>query len=90
MQFLLHTHISQVNQCDFCIDIAQAMVLREGGSLDKLKKLSRYHEDPAFTAAERAALAYVEEVSQTKTAGDTTFEELRAISPTSRLSRSRC
>ena len=32
---------------------------------------------PAFTAAERAALAYVEEVSQTKTASDATFEELR-------------
>jgi AhpD family alkylhydroperoxidase len=77
LQFLLHTHIAQVNQCDFCIDIAQAMVLSAGGSLDKIQKLSRYREDPAFTPAERAALAYVEEVSQTKTASDATFEELR-------------
>jgi len=77
LQFLLHTHIAQVNQCHFCIDIAQAMVLSAGGSLDKIKKLPRYREDPAFTAAERAALAYVEEVSQTKTASDATFEELR-------------
>jgi alkylhydroperoxidase family enzyme len=77
LQFLLHAHIAQVNQCHFCIDIAQAMVLSEGGSLEKFKKLPRYREDPAFTPAERAALAYVEEVSQTKTASDTTFEELR-------------
>lgn len=77
LQFLLHTHISQVNQCHFCIDIAQAMALGNGGSLEKIKKLARYRDDPAFTPAERAALAYVEEVSKTKTAGDATFEELR-------------
>jgi alkylhydroperoxidase family enzyme len=77
LQHLLHTHIAQVNQCHFCIDIAQSMVLSGGGSLDKIKILSRYREDAAFTPAERAALAYVEEVSQTKTASDATFEELR-------------
>lgn len=77
LQFLLHAHISQLNRCDFCVDIAQAMALREGGSLEKINRLARYREDTAFTAAERAALAYVEEVTQTKTAGDATFGELR-------------
>jgi alkylhydroperoxidase family enzyme len=77
LQFLLHTHISMVNQCHFCIDIAEAEVLRRIGSLEKIKKLPRYREDLAFTPAERAALAYVEEVSRTKTASDATFEELR-------------
>jgi alkylhydroperoxidase family enzyme len=77
LQFLLHTHISEVNQCHFCIDIAQAMALREFGTLEKIKKLSRYREDPVFTPAERAALAYVEEVSQTKTASEATFADLR-------------
>jgi alkylhydroperoxidase family enzyme len=77
LQFLLHVHISEVNQCYFCIDIGKAMVLSQGKSLDKINRLARYREDPAFTPAERAALAYVEEVSQTKTAGDATFAELR-------------
>jgi alkylhydroperoxidase family enzyme len=77
LQFLLHVHISEVNQCHFCIDIGKAMVLSEGKPLDKINKLARYREDPAFTPAERAALAYVEEVSQTKTASDATFAELR-------------
>lgn len=77
LQCLLHTHISQVNQCQFCIDISQAWVVSQGGSLEKLSKLRRYREDPVFTPAERAALAYVEEVSRTKTASDATFDELR-------------
>lgn len=77
LQFLLHTHISQVNQCQFCVDISQAFVVHEGGSLDKLNRLANYRSDPAFTPAERAALAYVEEVSKTKTASDATFDELR-------------
>ena len=51
-------------------------------SLDNIlatfNKLENYRSDPAFTAAERAALAYVEEVSKTKTAGDVTFEKLRS------------
>jgi AhpD family alkylhydroperoxidase len=77
LQFLLHAHISQVNQCQFCVDISQAFVVQQGGSLEKLKKLLYYRTDPAFTPAERAALAYVEEVSLTKTASDSTFDELR-------------
>ena len=77
LQFLLHIYISMVNQCHFCIDIAEAEALRRTGSFEKIKRLARYREDPAFTAAERAALAYVEEVSRTKTASDATFGELR-------------
>jgi AhpD family alkylhydroperoxidase len=77
LQFLLHTHISQVNQCRFCIDISEAWVLSEGGSLEKLQNLPNFRDDPAFTPAECAALAYVEEVSKTKTASDAAFEELR-------------
>jgi alkylhydroperoxidase family enzyme len=77
LQLLLHTHISEVNQCGFCIDISRAYVAYEGGSLEKLNKLPNYRTDPAFTPAERAALAYVEEVSRTKTASDATFAELK-------------
>ncbi len=80
LQFLLHTHVSMVNQCGFCIDIARAEALAKTGSagmIDKLDKLPQFRTDPAFTPAERAALAYVEEVSRTKTASDATFDELR-------------
>lgn len=77
LQFLLHTHISMVNRCGFCIDIARAEALAKSGSLGKIDKLPQFATDPAFSAEERAALAYVEEVSTTKTASDATFAELR-------------
>ena len=34
LQFLLHAHISEVNQCQFCIDIAQAVLFFAGGRSD--------------------------------------------------------
>lgn len=77
LQFLLHAHISQLNQCAFCIDIAKAQALREGGALPKIEKLAQYRSDPAFSDAERAALAYVEEITLTKTASDATFDALK-------------
>ncbi len=77
LQSLLHAHIAQINQCAFCMDIARAYALSEGGAAAKIDKLSHYRDDPAFTAAERAALAYVEEVSKTKDASGSTFEALR-------------
>lgn len=77
LQMLLHVHISEVNQCHFCVDIGKAMALKEGGSLEKMARLENYRDDPAFTPAERAALAYVEEVSRTHDASDATFAELR-------------
>jgi len=77
LQFLLHVYISQVNQCNFCIDIGKAVAMKECGSLDKIEKPAWYQSDPSFTPAERAALAYVEEVARTKTASDATFAELR-------------
>ena len=78
LQALLHIRISQVNQCDFCIDI--------GPGVRAAAKAARWTRStgsrpsaptPAFTPVERAALAYVEEVSQTKTSSDATFAELR-------------
>lgn len=77
LQFLLKYHIAAVNECHFCVDIAEAMALQGEVSVAKARRLSGYREDPIFSDAERAALAYTEEVSRTKTASDATFEELR-------------
>lgn len=77
LQFLLKYHIAAVNECHFCVDIAEAMALRGEISVQKARKLHNYPEDPVFSPAERAALAYAEEVTRTKTASDATFAELR-------------
>jgi AhpD family alkylhydroperoxidase len=78
LQSLLHIHISQLNQCGFCIDIGTAFAIEEGASQEKIRDIPNYRSSSRFAAAERAALAYVEEVTITGTSTDKTFNELRA------------
>lgn len=78
LQFLLHKRNSQIKQCRFCINILRAIVFREGGLLEKINKLDRYRKDLAFGDAERATLAYAEEVfSQAMAVRVATFAKLR-------------
>jgi AhpD family alkylhydroperoxidase len=77
LQFLVQTHVAHVNGCGFCVDIGRALAVYRGLTLEKVDALDTWRTHPAFTAAERAALAYVEEVTRTKRASDDTFAELR-------------
>jgi AhpD family alkylhydroperoxidase len=77
LQSLLHIHISQLNQCGFCVDIGTAHALQDGASQEKIWDIPNYRTSSRFTAAERAAIAWVEEITLTGTAGDKTFNELR-------------
>jgi len=74
---LLHVHVSQLNGCHFCIDIGQAMAVQHGVSLRKFGALDNYREDPQFSERERAALAYVEEVTLNKRVQPETFARLQ-------------
>jgi AhpD family alkylhydroperoxidase len=85
LQSLLHLHVSQLNQCGFCVDIGTAYAIREGASQEKLWDIPNYRTSPRFTAAERAAMAYVEEVTNTGTATDETFDELRRHFPDTQI-----
>jgi AhpD family alkylhydroperoxidase len=68
---------SQVNGCGFCMDLTQAMAIRERLSLEKFNALSEYRTSVLFSDRERAALAYVEEATRHKRVSDATFEVLR-------------
>lgn len=76
LELLLQSHTATLNGCAFCVDIGRAMATYRGGTLDKLDALAEYRTSPHFTAAERAALAYVEEATRTRHVADTTFAEL--------------
>jgi AhpD family alkylhydroperoxidase len=78
LQSLLHIHVSKLNQCGFCIDIGTAFAIQEGASREKIQDIPNYRSSSRFTGAERAALAYVEEVTTTGTSTDKTFNDLRA------------
>lgn len=75
--FLLKTHTAQLNHCNFCIDIAKAMAMREHLTLDKVNALGDYRNNPIFTEAERAALDYVGQTTVDKHVSDDTFARMK-------------
>lgn len=77
LRLLLQTHTARINDCHFCVDIGRAIALRSHLDVSKLDALERTIDDPVFTEAERAALAYVDEVTRNTRVSDETFERLR-------------
>jgi AhpD family alkylhydroperoxidase len=77
LKFMVTTLAALINGCGFCVDIAQAMAIREHIEMEKLDGLFEYRTSPLFSDRERAALAYVEEATRHKRVSDATFEELR-------------
>ena len=78
LQFMVAVLAAQINGCSFCVDIAP----RDGGAptisgMEKFNALFEYRTSPLFSDRERAALAYVEEVTRHKRVSDATFETLR-------------
>ncbi len=77
LKFMVTTLAAQINGCGFCVDIARAMAIREKLGMEKFNALLEYRTSPLFSDRERAALAYVEEVTRNKRVSDATFETLR-------------
>lgn len=63
LRSLITVRVSQINWCKFCVDINSMMVLRRGGSEEKLKALQDYEQSELFTEREKAALSYAEVVT---------------------------
>jgi len=61
---LVHVRVSQINSCAACLEIHhrqdKATAAKGGEVDDRLLFVSAWREHPAFTAAERAALALAE------------------------------
>ena len=74
---LVAAQAAQINGCDFCLDLARWMALREQVGMEKVDALPSCRTSPLFSARERAALAYGEEITRIRKVSDTTFEELR-------------
>jgi alkylhydroperoxidase family enzyme len=77
LHHLLGAHISQINGCDFCIDITRAFAIREHIGVERFDALGEYRTSSLFSERERAALAYVEEATRDRRVSDATFEALR-------------
>lgn len=77
IKLMVKSLTAQINQCGFCMDIAEASAVDESISLEKLRALPEYGTSPLFSGRERAALAYAEEATRNKRVRDETFEKLR-------------
>jgi AhpD family alkylhydroperoxidase len=60
---LLKLRASQINGCAYCIAMHTDEALREGESPERLTLLDAWEEAPVYSEKERAALAWVEEVT---------------------------
>ncbi len=73
---LIKVHLSMLNGCAFCKDIALAQAVQKRLGMEKFGDLERFRESAAFTDREKAALAFVEEANSKKVT-DSTFSDLR-------------
>lgn len=64
LRTLLSVRISQINHCAFCVDFNAHNFLTAHGAHEKIDLIDRWPDHPeAFSAEERAALAYAEAVT---------------------------
>src|SRR5689334_23902730 len=60
---LICFRVSQINGCAFCLDMHAKDLREDGESEQRLYVLNAWREAPFYSARERAALAYAEELT---------------------------
>lgn len=60
LRSLLQVRISQINGCEFCVDLNSFLGLERGTARDKLRALPQFEDSALFSEREKAALAYAE------------------------------
>jgi AhpD family alkylhydroperoxidase len=63
LRSLVTVRVSQINWCNFCVDLNSATVLERGAAREKLEQLELFESSELFTEREKAALAYTEAVT---------------------------
>lgn len=58
LRSLVQVRISQINGCDFCVDLNSSLGLGRGLAEDKFRALPQSEDSPLFSGREKAALAY--------------------------------
>lgn len=74
---LIQSYTANRNACGFCVDITASFASGDPALLEKVWRVTDFATDPIFSDAERAALAYVAEVTEHHEATDATFTELK-------------
>jgi AhpD family alkylhydroperoxidase len=61
---LVHLRASQINGCSVCVDMHSRELKKAGETDERIYAVGAWRDTPYFTAAERAALALAESVTQ--------------------------
>jgi AhpD family alkylhydroperoxidase len=64
LRSLVQARISQLNHCEFCIDINSQLAAERAGSMDKALAVADWRAGAIFSEKEKAALEYAEAVTQ--------------------------
>ncbi|MCP5416891.1 MAG: carboxymuconolactone decarboxylase family protein [Chromatiaceae bacterium] len=70
LRSLLTVRVSQINHCEFCVDINSATLEKRGVSDEKIEALWTWRTSPMFDPIERVALEYAEAVTHSEQSVD--------------------
>lgn len=80
LRALLQVRVSQINGCEFCVDLNSATALEREVAHERLTALADFEHSPLFDERERAALAYAEAMTDTRRGVDEPlFARLRQV-----------
>jgi AhpD family alkylhydroperoxidase len=65
LRSMVTVRVSQINHCEFCVDINGATLQKRGASEEKILALRDWRDSNLFAPAERVALEYTEVVTYT-------------------------
>jgi AhpD family alkylhydroperoxidase len=78
LRSLLQVRVSQINHCEFCVDLNSSLGMDRGVERARLSELDRFEESALFSGREKAALAYAEAVTRSdRTVGPELIGRLR-------------
>ena len=63
LRSLVTVRVSQINWCDFCVDINSMTLAKRAGSMAKVEQLADWQEQDIYSDRERLALEYAEAVT---------------------------
>ena len=66
LRSLITVRVSQINHCEFCVDINSATLVKRGVPENKIEALREWQDSPLFNQTERVALEYTEVVTHSE------------------------
>ena len=64
LRSLVTVRVSQINHCEFCVDINAATLAKRGVSEEKITALRNWRENSLFSEREKLALEYAETITR--------------------------